>query len=63
MVHNTDNLKKFVSNTNKQLGQLNKAIVNFKKAHEVMTKRSNTTNLEKVITSYDVTIATLKQCK
>ena len=62
MVHNTDNLKKFVNKTNKQLDQLNQAIVNFKKAHGLMTKKEPT-NLEKVISSYDVTIATLKRCK
>lgn len=63
MVHNTDNLKKFVSNTNQQLDQLNQAIINFKKAHRLMTKTQAPTDLEKVISSYDTTIATLKQCK
>jgi len=78
MVHNVDNLKKFVSDTNKQLDQLTQAIVNFKQAHKMMTKKEPTdvfleddasitsklaNDLEKVITSYDVTIATLKQCK
>lgn len=62
MLHNTDNLKKFVNKTNKQLDQLNQAIVNFKKAHRLMTKREPN-DLEKVIASYDATIATLKLCK
>ena len=62
MINNVNNLKKFVSNTNQQLDQLNQAIINFKKAHRLMT-RKEPTNLEKVISSYDTTIATLKQCK
>ena len=63
MVHNTDNLKKFVNTTNQQLDQLNQAIVNFRKARRLMTKTQEPTDLEKVISSYDTTITTLKQCK
>lgn len=62
MVNNVNNLKKFVTKTNKQIDQLNKAIINFKKAHRLMAKKQPT-NLEKVISSYDATIATLKRCK
>lgn len=41
MINNVNNLKKFLKENEKQLDQLQKAIVNFKQAHELMTKNIN----------------------
>jgi hypothetical protein len=49
MVHNVDNLKKFLKENEKQLDQLQKAIVNFKQAHELMTKNINPEHTNKVL--------------
>lgn len=48
MVNNIDNLKKFLKENKKQLDQLQKAIVNFKQAHRLMTKNINPENINKV---------------
>lgn len=49
MIHNIDNLKKFLKENEKQLDQLQKAIVNFKQAHELMTKNINHEHTNKVL--------------
>ena len=49
MVHNVDNLKKFLKENEKQFDQLKKAIVNFKQAHELMTKNINPEHTNKVL--------------